>query len=227
MYCLYIWVENSNVSRETIVKMAKLFYTLLLFTVVSCQSQKLISKIENGDLLFVETNYKNLSGAISRVTENRNNLISYDHIILIEKNKNRLKAYHSSTENGSEKLDLNILIQRYHKQKRKLALYRIIDNQCGNTAINNAEKLLGKPYNDLYILNDNSYYCSDFIERVYRDCNLFSQDKMTFKNPNTGKTDEYWLEYYKERQTNVPEGQLGTNPNAMSKSDKIKLIFTE
>ena len=75
MYCLYIWVENSNVSRETIVKMTKLFYTLLLFTVISCQSQKLISKIENGDLLFVETNYKNLSGAISRVTENKNNLI--------------------------------------------------------------------------------------------------------------------------------------------------------
>ena len=206
--------------------MNKIISIVPILLLASCYTQGLKNKIENGDLIFVETNHKNLSGAISRVTKNENS-ISFDHVVLVEKKENKLVAYHASNENGSEKLDLIDLIKRYKTQKRRWALYRIIDNGCANEAIDNANKMLGKPYNNLYILNENSYYCSDFIERAYRNCNLFKLDKMTFTNPKTGETDDYWIQYYKEKQTDIPEGQLGTNPNAMSKSDKLKLIHTE
>jgi hypothetical protein len=47
---------------------------------------------------------------------------------------------------------------------------------------------------------------------------------MKFKNPATGKIDNYWLEYYKKIGTDVPEGKPGTNPNDLSKSKNIQKI---
>ena len=49
---------------------------------------------------------------------------------------------------------------------------------------------------------------------------------MTFINPNTKTTDEYWIEFYQSKNTEVPEGKLGCNPNGISKSDKIYKVFS-
>lgn len=198
---------------------------LILLITVSCKTNSIIQESKNGDLIFVESNYKNLSGAISRVTQSDNNTISFDHVILIEKNYNKLYALHASSEKGSVKELLRPLIRKYHKNKQKLVLYRVTEETCRNKAVEKAKKLLGKPYNHLYILNEDSYYCSDFVERAYRECNIFKLEPMTFINPKTRKIDDYWLEFYKKHQQEVPQGKLGCNPNGISHSDKLKKIL--
>ena len=61
-------------------------------------------------------------------------------------------------------------------------------------AIDKANSMLGKPYNFNYILDDNSYYCSDYIERAFRKDKIFTLEPMTFIDPKTGKTNVFWEE---------------------------------
>ena len=68
--------------------------------------------IKNGDIIFVEAKKENLSGAISRVTKSEKNIISYDHVALIEITKTNQNILHSSAKNGSEKLSLRKFIKK-------------------------------------------------------------------------------------------------------------------
>jgi hypothetical protein len=44
---------------------------------------------------------------------------------------------------------------------------------------------------------------------------------MTFINPKTGKTDDFWINFYQQKNMEVPEGKLGCNPNGLAGSDKL------
>ena len=194
----------------------------------NCSTQNFYKKAQNGDIVFVEAKKENISGAISRVTKTNENTTSYDHTALIEVRGKEKNILHSSGENGSERISLKTFIKKNRKEKRRIDLYRLKDTykNCTDKAIQKANTMLGKPYNWLYILNENAYYCSDFVERAYRDCHIFELKPMTFINPNTKTTDEYWIEFYQSKNTEVPEGKLGCNPNGISKSDKIYKVFS-
>ena len=203
--------------------MRVLFYAFLIIILNSCASA--IPKIiENGDFIFVEAENKNLSGAISRVTEN-NQIISFDHIAIVEKDKNKFYILEASVKNGSHKMKLKNFLA--NNKQTKLVLYRLKTDYKFSIpdAIIKANSLLGKPYNSTYILNENSYYCSDFIERRFRNANIFELNPMTFINPKTGKTDEFWQSFYEKLNVEVPEGKLGCNPNGLSQSTKIEKII--
>jgi len=87
--------------------------------------------------------------------------------------------------------------------------------------LSNADLMLGKPYNFNYILDENSYYCSDFIERAFRENQIFNLEPMTFIDPKTGKTNEFWQDFYNKKNLKVPEGELGCNPNGLAGSDNL------
>ncbi|MBS1571255.1 MAG: hypothetical protein JST62_02515 [Bacteroidetes bacterium] len=200
---------------------------LILLIVYSCTNSLIYRKSENGDLIFVEATKDNLSGAIDRATKNDSNSLSYDHIGIIEKTNNKTYILHSSPKNGSEKIGLNKFIRKQGRLHKKLALYRLKDKNCSNKAVTIANTMLNKPYNFSYIQNDNSYYCSDFVERAFRNCNVFDLQPMNFKNLKTGEIDEYWIDYYKNLKMKVPQGLPGTNPNAMSRNKKLNVVIIE
>lgn len=202
-------------------------YSTLLFCLLlcSCNTANFYKNAQNGDLIFVEAKQENLSGAISRVTS-QNNKLSFDHIGLINVENNKKFVLHSSTENGSVRESFKKFTKRFYTNKRTQEIYRLKTEyqKCIPNAINNAKTMLGKPYNFSYILNEDSYYCSDFVERAFRDCKIFELKPMTFINPETNKTDEYWVAFYSKINIKVPEGKLGCNPNGLANSEKIEKV---
>ena len=199
-------------------------YVLILFCLTSCRTHY-VKHLASGDMIFVESNEQNLSGAISRVTKVDEHNISFDHIGIIEKAQNKVNVLHATTQGGSIKQSLNDFIQAH--QGRRLVVYRLKDEYKSAipSALVRANQMLGKPYNHLYIPSDTAYYCSDFIERAYREANIFELEPMTFVNPATQKTDEYWQSFYDKHHVDVPEGLPGCNPNGLSYSDKIEKLF--
>lgn len=198
-----------------------LLFVLLLF--YNCIGK--YQYLKNGDLLFIQAKEENLSGAISRVTKSNNN-ISYDHIAIIERKKNEIYVLHAAPEKGSVKENLQLFLKDY--ERSNIDVYRLKDQykMSINSAIATSNTLLNKPYNVAYVLDENSYYCSDFIERSFRKDSIFNLKPMTFINPKTGKTDEYWQEFYNKLNLQVPEGKPGCNPNGLSTSDKIFKVRT-
>lgn len=176
----------------------------------------------HGDFLFVGAQSENLSGAINRVTQRTSN-ISFDHVGLIQIIDGHAHILHASSKKGSVVEPLDSLIKDNYNDVKLYALYRIdsIYQKAIPEAVANAHQMLGKPYNWTYILNDSSYYCSDFVERAFRHIGLFELEPMTFKNPKTGDFDEFWVTFYANQDIAIPEGELGCNPNGMAASSHI------
>lgn len=199
-------------------------FLITLFSVLSCRNS-VASGLMNGDLLFVTAKKTGLSGAINNVTQKQENA-SFDHIGILQKDKNGTFVLHAAPKGGSQKQILQGFLKDQADDGQKVVVYRLRPQYRKNIpdAIEKANSMLGKPYNFNYILDENSYYCSDFIERAFRKEHIFKLEPMTFIDPKTGKTNTFWEDFYDKRNLKVPEGKPGCNPNGLAASEKIERI---
>lgn len=201
-----------------------MYFFGILFTFLSCKTPQTLGLL-NGDLLFVTAKESGLSGAIDNVTKKQKNA-SFDHIGILEKQGKSAYVLHAAPQGGSQKQNLNAFLKDQKDDGQKVVVYRL-KSQFRNAipkAIEKANSMLGKPYNFNYILNEDSYYCSDYIERSFRADQIFVLEPMTFKDPKTGKVNEFWKKFYAEKKLKVPECEPGCNPNGLAASDKIERI---
>jgi len=181
-----------------------------------------MEEVKNGDFVFVGAKADNLSGAINRVTQQSTN-VAYDHVGLFEIHQDSLFVLHATGQAGSIRETFASFFQSKQKEAVQLAVYRLGEDftEAIPLAIRKAKTMLGKPYNWSYVLNDSSFYCSDFVERAFRDYQIFALEPMTFINPQTGQTDAFWVDFYKKQGLEVPEGKPGCNPNGLASSPKL------
>lgn len=201
-----------------------LILSLILFQVSLAQTINL----KEGDIIFCESYTEGLSEAINKVTQHQETK-NYSHMGILEKTDETWYVLHAGFNNGSEKLSLKSFILSQTdslKKPRALQVYRLKDEFRYSIpqAIKQAKAMLGKPYNHSYILNDTSYYCSDFIYRSFNEAEIFELNPMTFKNPGTNVYHQSWVDYYNALNLPIPEGKLGCNPNGMAASEKLEYV---
>lgn len=198
-------------------------FAILIF-VLSCKNSQ-TSGLKNGDLLFVTAKESGLSGAINNVTQKQKNA-SFDHIGILQKDKTGVFVLHAAPKGGSQKQNIDEFLKDQSNDGQKVVVYRLKPEfqKTIPDAIEKANSMLGKPYNFNYILDENSYYCSDYIERSFRENHIFKLEPMTFVDSKTGKTNAFWEEFYAKKNLKVPEGEPGCNPNGLAASDKIQRI---
>lgn len=96
-------------------------------------------------------------------------------------------------------------------------------------ALKHVDKYIGKEYDRVFDIENDSYYCSELIYFIFKEANgdrdVFDLEPMTFVNPETGKTFRIWEEYYKELGEEIPEQKPGLNPGGMSRSPKLDVYF--
>ncbi len=198
---------------------------LFLFFLTLCCKTYNTSILENGDLLFVPAVETGLSGAINNVTQTERKT-SYDHIGIVKKESDHLYVLHAAPKGGSQKQKINHFLKEQTKLGQKIDVYRLKAEYKVSipNSVAKAESLVGKPYNFNYILDDHSYYCSDFVERAFRDHEIFALEPMTFVDPKTNKTNAFWEKWYQDKNLKVPEGEPGCNPNGLAASEKLNKI---
>lgn len=201
------------------------FLCLIPLLLTQCSTQKNTVQLQNGDLLFVTAKETGLSGAINNVTQ-KQKTASFDHIGILEKEGNKLFVLHAAPKGGSQKQSLKEFVEDQKKDQQNIVVYRLKAEYQKSIpiAIEKAHSMLGKPYNFNYILDENSYYCSDFIERAFREDNIFKLEPMTFIDPKTGKVNAFWEEFYGKKNLKVPEGEPGCNPNGLAGSEKLERV---
>jgi hypothetical protein len=215
--------------KDSFRKAGKVLIYTLFFAVVLllqyCASHSKNSQLKNGDLLFVTAKETGLSGAINNVTQKQKEA-SFDHIGIVEKENNDWYVLHAAPKGGSQKQDLASFLKDQSDDGQKVVIYRLKPEfqKAIPEALKKAESMVGKPYNFNYILDENSYYCSDYIERAFRENKIFKLEPMTFIDPKTGKTNEFWIGFYKKKNLEVPEGKPGCNPNGLAASEKLERV---
>lgn len=202
--------------------MRALLFFLLGITTLFAQNKV---ELHNGDLLFQDMDCGPLCDAIEAVTEGYNGN-DFSHMGMVYHRNDTLyiieaagKAVRLTTlEKFSKNTRKPMPIGRLKKKYKKL----IPD------AINFSLKQLGMPYDDEYVYDNGSYYCSELIYDAFKAANknkpFFELFPMTYKQPGTNEFFPAWVEYYKEIGKPIPEGLPGCNPGGMSTSDKIKII---
>lgn len=203
-------------------KIIGLFLVLQSFTLLYAQGIPL-EDLKSGDLVFISSKGEMLSGVINRVTQVREHE-NYDHVALVSIEGNDVCFLHATFKMGSVQQKAADFLQNY--KGRRITVYRLLGAQPEviKDGVLEAKKMLGRPYNTTYVLSDSSYYCSDYIERAFRKYELFNLEPMTFKDPKTGETDEFWEGYYQKQGVPIPEGELGCNPNGLARSEVLRFM---
>jgi hypothetical protein len=202
--------------------MKKIF---ILFVLATSSLLAQNTRLQDGDLLFQDMDCGPLCDAIEAVTEGYNGtdfshmgMVYHrnDTIYIIEAAGTAVRL--STLEKFSANTNKPMLIGRLKKKYQKLI----------PGAIAFALKQLGVPYDDEYVYDNGSYYCSELIYDAFKEANgnqpFFELLPMTYKQPGTNEFFPAWVEYYKEISKPIPEGLPGCNPGGISTSGKIEIV---
>lgn len=187
--------------------------------------------LRHGDLLFCVVAPKQgseLAEAIVDVTEGKDEM-SISHVAMVCRLGESVYALEATGGKGVCLTPIDsffVQADRSAEGKPLVVQGRLKDVECVEAAVVRALGYMGRPYDDLYLPTDSAIYCSELVQLSYIDKDgraVFPQEPMSFHD-RSGKITPFWIEHYRRRQMEVPEGAPGTNPGGISRSDRIDIV---
>ena len=179
-------------------------------------------EILEGDLLFA---YSNTAGkAISEATVHDKTALPIYHVAIATWIGGKLYTL--------EAIDEGVTLTPFDRfqertfSKGGMAIGRLRDRSGIDQSVSNAMEHLGKPYDDLYMIDTQEIYCSELVQLSYvngKGQRIFPLINMSFHNSN-GIIIDYWREYYAKHNMAVPEGALGTNPAQIAQDPAVEIL---
>ena len=94
-----------------------------------------------------------------------------------------------------------------------------------SNAINKSKAFLDLPYDEKFLLNNDAFYCSEFLYEIFNSKNeFFELAPMTFKN-SQGDFLQTWIDYFDSLNMDIPEKKPGINPGKMTLNKNLKFIY--
>ena len=199
--------------------MKHLILILLLACALSVDAQQ---QVLEGDLLFA---YSSTSGkAISDATVHDSTALPIYHVAIATLVDGKPYAL--------EAIDEGVVLTPYDEfcertmSKGGMLVGRLKDRSGVDQSVSNAMEHLGKPYDDLYMIDTQEIYCSELVQLSYvngKGQRLFPLINMSFHGSD-GRILDYWREHYAKHGMAVPEGALGTNPAQIASDPAVEII---
>ena len=170
----------------------------------SCQTYSL----KSGDLLFHVVSQGN---AITDVTPGM-----IDHVAIVTERDSVIEA----VGKGVKMTPIDSL-----RQQDGHYLVGRVKGIDSKQSIANAKHYLGRPYDRLYLPDNDAIYCSELVQFSFVNKHgnrLFSPIPMSFHNAS-GRITDYWIHFYAKHHMEVPEGKPGTNPGELSQRKEIRI----
>lgn len=186
---------------------------------------------KNGDLLFQDIDCGPLCEAIEQVTTGIDGA-RFSHVGILVKTDTGLYVleaisagvvYTPYTEFLSRSKDAEghpkVLVGRLKDKYQSLipgAMYTM-------------QKYRDKPYDTVFSMTNDAYYCSELIYLGFtsaaNDSSFFKLSPMTFKTTGSDTYFPVWKDYFNKMNVEIPEGKPGLNPGGISLSDKIEIVY--
>lgn len=197
-----------------------LWLTLLLSAV--CVSAQRLERIAlgslcEGDLLFCAQEKGN---NITDVTQGVGGM-KIDHVAIFHRQGGRtfaLEAIHSGV--GLTPTD------SFMARREVVLAARLRDTLGVARSVERALRFIGRPYDFNFMPDDSAFYCSELVQKCYRDSRgelVFKPIPMSFHD-QSGRITPYWHAYYARQGLQVPEGEPGSNPGDLSRSAAICIL---
>ena len=174
--------------------------------------------LQTGDLLFLNDNKSAMEKAITASTG------EYSHVALVERDSaDDVWVIEASPKYGVQRIPYNQFERENNLGffRGNIDIYRLSVPFDTAAVIARAKKLVGKPYDDAFLPDNDAYYCSELIQVAFGD--IFPSKPMNWRDAE-GNLPEYWIKNFEELGIPVPEGVPGTNPADMSRSPLLKML---
>ncbi len=193
-----------------------LFYYMLVANIVFSQPYRL----RHGMLLFQQLDCGSFCEAIMKVTPAYKNN-HYSHVGMVFETDTGTFVMEAISR-GVVLTPIDTFIKRTGKDKIRIG--KVPDSFIPNK--NAMLFFLNKPYDTVFNINNDAYYCSELVYELYKNSrhqHFFNLRPMTFKDPDTKEYFPAWVEYFKNMNVPIPEGEPGINPGGMMNEQKIKI----
>lgn len=209
-------------------------FTFFIFSFVffSCKNNQNF-ELKQGDLLFQNTGTGEIANAIKDITATSFSK-NYSHVGMAIQQDEKWFVLEAIPKEGVCKTPLLTFLNRnknkFNKSQTTVARLEKEYQPYIANAIAYGIARLQMPYDEIFLWDDTSYYCSELVYKMFSSQNLskdfmpFLTHPMTFKD-STGNTMPSWKTYYKKRNYPIPEGVKGTNPNLMASSSHLKFVY--
>lgn len=195
---------------------------LLLYCpmLTKAQMAQVADSLQSCDLLFVAPAKGN---AITEVTTGFEEM-PIDHVAIYYKIGEERKVVEAWPDGGVQMVSLEMFLER--NKDDAVYIGRLTKPFSKRLTLRNALQYVGRPYDDVFLYDNRAIYCSELVQFSYVDNNgnrIFDAIPMSFHD-SEGHITAYWLDFYKKRGMEVPEGQPGTNPGEMSRRTDVRIV---
>lgn len=193
----------------------------MLAVVVSAAAPSSQCVIEEGDLLFVLA-AGNDPIVAATVRDGR---LNANHVGIAHRDDDgRLAVVEARPARGVVITPVDSFMAR---ARDRVVVKRLVDT-CGVAAmVSRAMTYVGRPYDDLFMLDEQEVYCSELVWLSYvrpDGRRVFDLVPMSFHDVE-GNILDFWTKYYASRGIRVPAGAPGTNPSQLSTSTQLTTVF--
>lgn len=203
------------------MKKTLFLWLTLLLSAVCISAQRLerigLGSLCEGDLLFCAQEKGN---NITDVTQGVGGM-KIDHVAIFHRQGGRtfaLEAIHSGV--GLTPTD------SFMARREAVLAARLRDTLGVARSVERALRFIGRPYDFNFMPDDSAFYCSELVQKCYRDSRgelVFKPIPMSFHD-KSGRITPYWHDYYARQGLQVPEGEPGSNPGDLSRSAAICIL---
>jgi len=208
--------------------MKNYFFIILIYSILlsSCLPKQKF-ELQEGDLLFQDLDSSPLCDAIELVTPGYKDA-NFSHIGLVVLDNDTLKILEAIPPKVVLTDMKSFFNRSYDTEGRSKIIVGRLKDEFQHTikdAIIYAKSKIGMKYDEVFLMNNNSYYCSELIFEAFEKDSIFKLKPMTFLHPETNDTLTVWKNYYSELGIKIPQNEPGINPGIMSLSDKIEMVY--
>ena len=166
-----------------------------LLAAYSCNSDEKEFKLKQGDLLFQNSGRSEIATAIKDVTATSFSK-NYSHVGMAIQKNGKWFVLEAIPKEGVCQTPINKFLNRnknkYNKSQTTVARLNSYYQPYIKNAIEYGIKRINRPYDEIFLWDDDSYYCSELIYKMFstqdlpKDSIPFLTHPMTF-NDSTGK----------------------------------------
>ena len=187
-------------------------------------------QMKEGDLLFQDSDCGPLCEAIERVTMGYHEA-DLSHVGIVHQKAGNWFVIEAISGGVAETPLQNFLDRSYDTNGKPKVIAGRLKRPYQSLipdALDKAIELKVEPYDEVYKMGDDRYYCSELIYEIFKSANqgknVFKLFPMTFKDPDTRETFPAWEAYFHELGHPIPEDKPGLNPGGISRSDALRIV---
>lgn len=188
------------------------------------------SRLRHGDLLFNVTDTASASEFAKGIVASTKGIgkAQVSHVAIVCKEKGELFVLEATTKHGVWMCPLKEYLDGADKDKDghpMVFMGRVKGNVDVKSSVERAKKFIGCKYDYTFDPSDDEMYCSELVQKSYVDKHgelIFSPIPMSFHDEE-GRILKYWIDYYLERDLDVPEGEPGSNPGDLSRNPRVEV----